>query len=401
MRATVLTVFLLVYAAMALGRLPGLALDRAGAALLGAIVLVAGGTMTVGDAWGAADVPTLALLFGLMVISAQLRLGGFYATVCRALIAASTSPAGLLARVMVAAAALSALLANDIVCLAMTPILVEATLARGLSPGPYLIGLALSANIGSAATLIGNPQNMLIGQVAHLSFAGYLGAVWPCVAVSLALAWVGTVWAYRGRFAGPVIALGVPAPAFSRWQSVKGLIALAVCLAAFVWGGLPREDVALACAGALLISRRMGSRETLALVDWQLLLLFLGLFVVNREVAAAGFLADVSQGLDACGIDLARPAWLYAVTAAFSNIVSNVPAVMLLLPGHGAPEQATLLAVSSTLAGNLILPGSIANLIVAEQAGRLGVRLGFAEHARVGLPVTLATLAVSGWWLLR
>lgn len=401
MRATVLSVFLLVYGAMALGRLPGLALDRAGAALLGAIVLVAGGTMTVGDAWGAADAPTLALLFGLMVVSAQLRLGGFYAAVSRSLVQAAASPAGLLARVMLAAAVLSALLANDIVCLAMAPILVEATLARGLSPLPYLIGLALSANIGSAATLIGNPQNMLIGQVAHVSFTGYLATVWPCVAVSLVLAWAGTVWAWRGRFAGPVVRLDVPAPPFSRWQSAKGLTALAVCLAAFLWGGIPREDVALACGGALLVSRRMGSRQTLALVDWQLLLLFLGLFVVNREVAAAGFLQDAYQALEAAGIDLSRPAWLYAVTAVFSNLVSNVPAVMLLLPGHASPEQGTLLAMASTLAGNLILPGSLANLIVADQAQRLGVRLGFVAHARVGLPVTLATLAVSGWWLLR
>lgn len=401
MRATVFCVFLLVYAAMVLGRLPGLALDRAGVALLGAIVLVAGGTMTVADAWGAADVPTLALLFGLMIISAQLRLGGFYTAVSRSLIAVTTSPAGLLARIMAASAVLSALLANDIVCLAMTPILVEATLARGLNPLPYLIGLALSANIGSAATLIGNPQNMLIGQVSHLSFSGYVAATWPCVVLSLGLAWGGTVWAYRGRFAGPVYNVAVPASSFSAWQSGKGLFALVLCVGAFLWGGWPRENIALACAGALLLSRRMASRETLALVDWQLLLLFLGLFVVNREVAAAGLLNDLYVGLAVAGIDLSRPAWLYVVTAALSNVVSNVPAVMLLLPGHGSPEQGTLLAVSSTLAGNLILPGSIANLIVADQARCLGVRMPFFEHARTGVPVTLATLTVSAWWLVQ
>ncbi len=401
MRGVVLFVFLLVYAAMILGRLPGLALDRAGAALLGAILLVAGGTMTVADAWAAADVPTLALLFGLMVVSAQLRLGGFYTAVSRSLIAVSASPAGLLGRIMAASAVLSALLANDIVCLAMTPILAEATLARGLNPIPYLIGLALSANIGSAATLIGNPQNMLIGQVSHLSFAGYTAEALPCVVVSLLLAWVGVVWGYRGRFAGPVVSLAIEAPALCRWQSGKGLLALTLCVAAFVWGGVPRENVALACAGALLLSRRMASREILALVDWQLLLLFLGLFVVNREMAAAGFLEDCNTALLAVGVDLSRPGWLYGATAALSNVVSNVPAVMLLLPGHASPSQGTILAVSSTLAGNLILPGSIANLIVAEQAGRLGLRMGFAEHARIGLPVTLATLAVSGIWLSR
>ncbi|MEA4857347.1 MAG: SLC13 family permease [Solidesulfovibrio sp.] len=400
MRAIVVAVFVLVYAAMALGRLPGLALDRAGAAVLGAIVLVVSGLLTVPEAWNAADVPTLALLFGLMVVSAQLRLGGFYTAVSRRLIAASASPAGLLARIMAAAAVLSAVLANDIVCLAMAPILVEATLARGLSPLPYLLGLALAANIGSAATVIGNPQNMLIGQMARLSFTGYFAAVWPCVLASLALAWAGVVFAYRGRFAGPRVTLAVAAPPFHAWQSAKGLLAIGACMLLFCLGGVPRENVALACAGALLLSRRMASRETLALVDWQLLLLFLGLFVVNREVAAAGFLADLHAWLAGVGIDLGRPGWLFAVTAGLSNIVSNVPAVMLLLPGHESPQQATVLAVSSTLAGNLILPGSIANLIVADQALALGVRLDFARHARVGLPVTLASLGVSAWWLL-
>ena len=397
----VLVVFIVVYAAMILGRLPGLALDRTGAAVLGALVLVAAGTMTVAEAWSAADVPTLALLFGLMVVSAQLRLGGFYTRVSRLLVASAATPAGLLARLMAAAAVLSALLANDIVCLAMTPIIVEATLARGLNPLPYLIGLALSANIGSAATLIGNPQNMLIGQVARLSFGGYMLEVWPCVAASLLLAYAGTVWAFRGRFSGPKVVLAIPAPAFSPWQSGKGLLALGLCMVIFVWGGIPRENAALGCAAVLLLSRRMASRETLALVDWQLLLLFLGLFVVNREVAAVGLLNEAYRSVAALGIDLKQPVWLFTMTAVLSNVVSNVPAVMLLLPGHSSPEQATLLAVSSTLAGNLILPGSIANLIVADQAALLGISLGFGRHARVALPVTLATLAVSGLWLLR
>lgn len=401
MRVTVLSVFVLVYAAMALGYLPGLALDRCGAAVLGAIILVVGGLLPVRDAWTAADVPTLALLFGLMVVSAQLRLGGFYTAVSRALVRATASPAGLLARVMFAAAVLSAFLANDIVCLAMAPVLVEAARGRGLNPKPYLFGLVLAANIGSAATLIGNPQNMLLGQVTHLSFRVYMGMVWPCVVLSLGLAWAVAVLGYRGRFTGPVLPLRVDAPPWNPWQSFKGLAALAVCLVAFLWGGMPRENVALACAGALLLSRRMASRETLALVDWQLLLLFLGLFVVNREVAAAGLLDDLNRGLLTVGVDLSRPGWLYAATAVLSNLVSNVPAVMLLLPGHESPVQATLLAVSSTLAGNLLLPGSIANLIVAEQAKRLGVHLGFWEHARLGVPAAVAGLAVSGWWLLR
>ena len=400
MHAFVFIVFVLVYGGMILGRLPGLAVDRVGVALLGAILLVAGGCLSVGQALSAADAPTMALLFGLMVISAQLRLGGFYTIATRVLATSATSPAGLLARVMAAAALLSAVLANDIVCLAVTPILVESTLARGLSPMPYLLGLALAANLGSAATLIGNPQNMLIGQVAGLSFSGYLATVWPCVLAGLAVAWLVIVVVYRGRFGGPTVRLAVSTTPYDAWQSAKGLTALVVCVAVFLWGGLPRENTALACAGCLLLSRRMTSQKTLAMVDWQLLLLFLGLFVVNREVEAAGLLADLYQGLGTLGVDLSRPAWLFSVTAVLSNVVSNVPAVMLLLPGHTSVEQGTLLAVSSTLAGNLLLPGSIANLIVAEQARPYGLRLGPVEHARVGIPATLIALALSAWWLM-
>lgn len=394
-------VFGLVYAGMILGGWPGLALDRAGVAVLGAMALVVGGGLSVPEAWRAVDASTLALLFGLMLVSAQLRLGGFYAAAARRLTGVAAGPAGLLALVMAVAAGLSALLANDIVCLAMTPILVESTLARGLCPVPYLLGLAMAANLGSAATLIGNPQNMLIGQVTGLSFAGYAGVAWPCVAAGLAVAWLAIVWGFRGRFAGPVVRLAVAVPPFDAWQSAKGLGALLVCVALFAWGGVPRENAALACAGVLLLSRRLTSRETLALVDWQLLLLFIGLFVVNHVVEAMGQLGELERLLRASGVDLARPGWLFGVTALLSNVVSNVPAVMLLLPEHASPGQGVLLAVSSTLAGNLLLPGSIANLIVAEQAGRLGVRLSFWTHARVGVPATVLGLALSGWWLLR
>lgn len=399
MTVLVLCVFSVVYICMALGRLPGLPLGRTGAAMLGATALVVGGAVSVRGALAAVDVPTLALLFGLMVVSAQLRLGGFYTKVSRRLVASAASPAGLLARIMAAAAALSALLANDIVCLAMTPIVVEATLARGLSPAPYCIGLALAANIGSAATLIGNPQNMLIGQVTHLDFGDYTLTVWPCVLISLVLAWGMTVWAYRGRFGGPAARLDIAAPALDRWQSGKGLLALALCVIGFLWTDFSRESVALVCAGGLLLfGRSMNARNMLRLVDWRLLLLFLGLFVINRELETSGLLDRLGSGLGALGVDLDRPGWLFTAVAALSNLVSNVPAVMLLLPGHSEPGQGVLLAVSSTLAGNLLLPGSIANIIVADQAGRLGVRVGFGEHARVGVPVTLATLAVSAWW---
>ncbi len=395
----VLVVFLLVYAGMMLGGLPGLALDRAGVAVLGAIVLVAAGRLSPEEAVLAVDVPTMALLFGLMVVSAQLRLGGLYTRLTRRLAAAPLSPPALLAALVGVAGGLSAVLANDIVCLAMAPVLVEGCARRGLDPLPFLLALACAANVGSAATLIGNPQNMLIGQKLHLSFGDYLvdaavPALAGLVAVFLLIRWqVGDRWLKHTPI--PV----VQAPAFNRWQSGKGVVVVVVVMACFLLAPWPREVVALAAAGVLLLSRRMASRAMLGLVDWNLLALFAGLFVVNHAVAESGVLAAASSATRAAGVDLAHPGWLFAGTAVLSNLVSNVPAVMLLLPEATHPLAGPILALSSTLAGNLILVGSIANLIVADQAAPLGVTIGWREHARVGVPVTLATLAIAAAWL--
>jgi Na+/H+ antiporter NhaD/arsenite permease-like protein len=186
---------------MLLGEIPGLALDRTGVALLGALVLVACERVTPAAAWGAVDVPTLALLFGLMVVSAQLRLGGFYAWLTRRIVSAQVAPAVLLAAVVAAAGALSAVLANDIVCLAVTPLLVEGCVRRKLDPLPFLLALACAANVGSAATLIGNPQNMLIGQTLRLSFAGFLADALVPALVGLGAVWLLIRLAVRGRWA--------------------------------------------------------------------------------------------------------------------------------------------------------------------------------------------------------
>ncbi len=186
---------------------------------------------------------------------------------------------------------------------------------------------------------------------------------------------------------------------FDPWQTTKGLLVLGLAVAAFLFAPWPREIVALAAGGMLLLSRRMASRAMLSLVDWHLLVLFVGLFIVHHAVEASGGMAEISAGLAAAGIDLTALPWLFALTVLLSNLVSNVPAVMLLLPSATHHLAGPVLALASTLAGNLLLVGSIANLIVAEQAGRMGVTFGWREHARYGVPVTLATLALAAAWL--
>jgi Na+/H+ antiporter NhaD/arsenite permease-like protein len=395
----VLVVFLVVYLGMLLGEIPGLALDRTGVALLGALVLVASERVTPAEAWAAVDVPTLALLFGLMVVSAQFRLGGFYTWATRRIVSAPLGPPALLAAVVVVSGGLSALLANDIVCLAVAPLLVEGCVRRGLSPVPFLLALACAANVGSAATLIGNPQNMLIGQTLRLSFAGFIADALVPAAVGLVLVWGILLLSVRGRWEAHTPLPAVDASPLDRWQTTKGLAVLGLLVLGFLFAPVPREVLALGAAALLLTSRRMASRDLIGLVDWHLLVLFIGLFVVNHAALQAGLAERASAALRDGGVDLADMRWLFPVTAVLSNLVSNVPAVMLLLPHARHPLAGPVLALSSTLAGNLLVVGSIANIIVVDQAAALGVRIGWREHARVGVPVTLATLAAAAAWL--
>lgn len=399
MDTVVLLIFAFVYAGMILGEIPGLAMDRTGVALLGAIVLVASGRVSVEAASAAIDIPTMGLLFGLMVVSAQFRLGGFYSHVTRQLAAADCSPSAMLGLLVGVVGLLSALLANDIVCLAVAPVLIEGCARRRLDPRPFLLALACAANVGSAATLIGNPQNMLVGERLHLSFAGYLGTAGVPAVLGLGVVWLVIRRQFRGKWQKSLPVPRVAAPAFNRWQSAKGLAVLAVLIAAFLFTRWPREVLALAAAGILLTSRRMASRDILSLVDWHLLVLFAGLFVVNHALAASGVLAEIVGAIAAAGIHPDQPGWLFAITVALSNLVSNVPAVMLLLPTASHPLAGPVLALASTFAGNLLIVGSIANIIVVDQAARLNVRISWRDHARVGVPVTLATLSLAAGWL--
>jgi len=397
--ALVLIVFIIVYTGMMLGHLPGLALDRTGVAVLGAILLVAAGRMTTAEFGAAMDESTLFLLFALMVVSAQFRMSGFYSQLVRRLAVLRVAPGLLLAILIAVTAILSALLANDIVCLAMTPVLVEACLRRNLDPKPYLLALACAANIGSAVTLIGNPQNMLIGQVLHLSFSRYMAEAALPSALGLAIIWLVITILWRGRWEQPGRTIRVETPPHSLRQTAKGFILLGALVIGFLIAPWPREMMALSAAGVLLCSRKMRSREMLGLVDWQLLVLFMGLFVVNYTMKEWGCLAEIMRWLRMQGLDPETPTALFGLSVVLSNLVSNVPAVMLLLPSATHPLAGPILAVSSTLAGNLIVVGSIANIIVIDQAARLGVRISWRDHARVGIPVTVASLIVAAVWL--
>lgn len=403
----VVLVFATVYLGMFLGGLPRLKLDRSGVALLGAIAVIAISGIPVEDAARSVDLPTIVLLFAFMVVSAQMRLGGFYTEVTRRVGGLPLSRAGLLAALIVVAGGLSAVFSNDIVCLAMTPVVARLCLRRGLHPLPFLIGLACAANIGSAATLIGNPQNMLIGSVLRLPFDGYMRHALLPVGISLALLWGWLAYGPGARVGAAVAAPPASGaaraedePPFDRWQTAKGLAVALVLMGVFLFTGWHRDVAALVGAGVLLLSRRFHSADVMGSVDWQLLLLFIGLFIVNHAFEQTGLAAQAVAWLATQGVHLTDPGPLLVLGTVLSNLVSNVPAVMLLLPHLGAdPQQAgAQLALVSTFAGNLLLVGSIANLIVADLAAREGIVLDWKRHVVTGLPVTLMSLAVV--WLL-
>lgn len=401
----VLAVFGIVYLGMVLGGLPKLHLDRTGVALLGAIAVVGLGVMTPEAAAQAIHLPTILLLFSFMVISAQLRLGGFYDAVTRHIAALPLRPAGLMAVVIAMTAVLSAVFSNDIVCLAVAPVLAQGCLRRRLDPIPFLLGLACAANIGSAATLIGNPQNMLIGEVLRLPFGGYMLEALPPVLVGLVALWAWLVWPMRRtprvdpHPSAPAADIA-PAPALDRWQTAKGLTVAGALMAVFLFTHWPRDVAALVGAGLLLLSQRFHSSRVMSLVDWELLVLFIGLFIVNHALAQTGATQQAVQWLAAHGVPLGEPVPLFAGTLVLSNLVSNVPAVMLLLPLASGAQGGATLALVSTLAGNLLIVGSIANIIVVDAARRAGIEIDWRRHARTGVPITLLTLGISAAWLM-
>ncbi|TLY33867.1 MAG: anion transporter [Nitrospirae bacterium] len=393
---------------MILGALPFFQLDRTGIALLGAIVLVATEDVSLEEAGRSIHAPTLILLFAFMVLSAQLRLSGFYTYVTYRLATLPVAPPLLLGALIGVVGALAAVFSNDIICLAMAPVLADACLKRRLDPVPYLLGLACAANVGSALTLIGNPQNMLIGESLRLSFGGYLREAAVPVLLGLAVTWGLIVIQVGGRWGCPPSLLATQAAReqreegpldFDRWQTMKGLTVAASLVVVFLTTPWPRELAALAGAGLLLLSRKLHSRRMLGLVDWELLVLFVGLFVVNRAFQQTGLTAEAVRAIADAGIHLEQPRVLFVLTFLLSNIVSNVPAVMVLLPLATHPMAGTLLALASTLAGNLLIVGSIANIIVVDAAERRGLRIDWRRHARVGVPVTVATLVITGAYL--
>jgi Na+/H+ antiporter NhaD/arsenite permease-like protein len=402
--AIVVLFFVLTYLGMAAGRLPWLQVDRTGIALIGVILLLVTEASNIDSLIGSIDPDTLFLLFALMIISAQFGASGFVDLCVQRMMAVRGGPTVLLALTVAVTGGLSAVLANDILLFGMAPLLIAGARRRGLDPRPFMLALAGAANAGSAATMIGNPQNIAIGQIGSLSFWTFLGACGVPAIVALVAVFAVIWFQWRGRMTSvealPSDLPEVPIHPHDRIQSLKGVAAVVALLVCFMTPLKP-ESGALLIAALLLASRKVTSRAMIASVDWPLLLLFGCLFAITGALRDTGIPYQFIAALRMHGLMPDNLALLTPLTLLMSNTIGNVPSVILILQTWSdvTPEVLYGLALLSSLAGNLLLVGSLANLIVVERAGNFGVRIGFAEHARVGIPITLISMAFALGWL--
>ncbi len=396
-QVAVAAAFVAVYVGMGLGRWPGLAIDRTGVALVGAVFVFAIGGTDGAAMLRAVDFSTLAILFALMVVSAQVEASGFFAWCGRRIAHADLSPVPLLGAVVAATGGLAALLTNDVVVWALVPVVARGVAARGLDARPFVVGMACAANAGSAATVIGNPQNLLIGQVGGLPFWRF---VWACgVPAGLSLCVVFAVIAVLWR--GRLVAVRAPDPgedrSLDRRAGVKALAAAAALVVVFSLP-VPHAPLALAVAALLLLNRHLGTRRMLGMVDWHLLLLFTCLFVVTGALVDGGLLA---RAVPAVAAGLRQPLVSMGLSLLGSNSIGNVPLVTAALGLASDLDAAALyrLAAFSTLSGNFLVVGSMANIIAVERARDAGTAVGFGDYARIGVPVTAISLAIAYLWL--
>jgi Na+/H+ antiporter NhaD/arsenite permease-like protein len=400
--AIAVAIFAATYLIVALGKIPVYRIDRAGAALLGAALMVGTGVLSLDEAFRAIDFGTVTLLLGMMIVVANLRVSGFFRMVNDWISVRVRHPLGLLTGVALTTGLLSAFLVNDAICLVMTPLVLDVVARRQRDPVPYLLAIAMASNIGSVATITGNPQNIIIGSLSRIPYAAFTAALAPVAAFGLLLTVALIALVYRREFlTGDLLPPArAPAPRYHGPLVVKTvLVAAAIVLMFFL--GAPVAKVAIIGGAFLLLTRRVKPEKIYREIDWPLLVMFVGLFVVvgglEKTVVRPNF--ETLAG----ALHFENDALLAGVAAVLSNIVSNVPAVLVLKPFvpnlPDAQHGWLVVAMAATFAGNFTLVGSIANLIVAERAKARGVVLGFRSYFLIGAPLTILTIVAGLLWL--
>jgi len=392
-------IFLASYLVFAVGRLPYTLIDRPAMAVIGAVAMFALGVLTPDSAIASVDFATLILLFSMMLIVASLHLAGFFDLITR-LVIEHLKPQQLLPGVIFTSGILSAFLVNDVVCLFMAPLLLDICKRMRVNPAPYLLGLATAANIGSVATITGNPQNMLIGSSSGIGYRDFLAHLGPVAVIGLFIDWALLHWLEVRMHEPQALPAGVRETAVHREEHPAWAVTVTIAVLIGFLLGHPPALVAAMGGALLLIRRTRQPREIYGDVDWSLLVLFLGLFLILGGARDAGITGELLGWAEKLNL---RDSVIFSVVVAFlANLVSNVPAVMLLrdLVPHFRDPHTTwlLLAMASTLAGNLTITGSVANIIVVEKAREV-TRITFWDYMRIGVPVTILTITVGLLWI--
>lgn len=395
-----LVIFIATYAVIGAGRLPGFRIGRTSAAIIGGIAMVAVGALSLRQAFLAIDYNTVALLFGMMVVVAYLRLSGFFRLAGAAVLRHAGRPMALLIAIVSISGFLSAFLVNDAICLALTPLVLDVAAAFRRNPVPYLLGLAMGSNVGSCATITGNPQNMIIGAASGISYRNFAAALSPVAGFGLVATVILITCFFPGEFRGSLRFYGAPRRVHvSRavmWKSVAAVSGMVVVF----FLGWPAPETALVAAAFLLFTRRVKPEKVLREIDWSLLALFTGLFIIVAGVQKTALFALLKAS--ASHLQLGNAVVLSAISGVLSNLVSNVPAVLVLKPLIPTlarpPHDWLVLAMSSTLAGNFTVLGSVAGLIVLHGARRK-VEISFWDYFKVGAPLSIITIAIGILWL--
>lgn len=402
-------IFILVYVAMAFGTFPGIKIDRTGASVAGALAMIGFGIISPKLSWDAIDYSAIGLLFGLMVVSASFTVSGFYHQAAQKVASLNISPPKLLAVFIIVGALLASVLTNDIVVVAMTPLLVSVTLSRGLNPIPFLLGFCFAANNGAAGSLIGSPKNMVVAQGLDLSFIGILNITAIPVLFSVPIVWCVITLLYRNRWylsedkkslmpnADPSVI------EFNWWETIKAATVLLAVILAFLFSELPRELVALSAACFLLLNRKIASSDMLKHVDGDLILLMMGLFIINTAFSNTGIPQEVLHYLLGKGIDLNSPITLFLVTIVMSIFVGTTPTVILLIqfvyPHGNVDLLGAALILGACFAGNIFIFGSIAGIIAVEQSSVHGIKISFLEFTKSGGIISIICIFIAVVWL--
>ena len=393
-----LIIFALTYILIAVQQFPGIRLNRPAASLLGAVAMVTIGGLPMRDAYAAIDLDVIVFLLGVLLLTGYLELGGFFEWAAAHVVTRMRSPRTLLASIIAISGVLSAFFINDTLCLVLPPLVIAAVRPLGLAPLPYVLAVALAANVGSAMAITGNPQNMLIGIASGQHYGSFLA--------SLALPALGgliIVYAVIGRVFRRELDRPLPAERprlhydFDGSLVVRALLMFGAALAGWL-AGFSLPMVAITAAAIMIAIGGRDPADAFGKVEWSLLLFFAAIFVVMRGVRDVPLIMSLTTS--AAG-EVQGSAWRDAAVVSgamlvLSNLVSNVPAVVLWIPVVPALPDADfvwlVMAMSSTFAGNLTMVGSMANLIVAERAASRGLDVRFRDFIRTGVPITLLTL---------